>query len=200
MTSFWPITSYLVAYLATVCNCVIYLSFTQHDPAGSCSPGGSAGNFIMFRSATDGQRNNNKMFSTCSMNSIRPVLQTKSTCFECKCWSLNREHLVNVVLYLCSSFHCYHRCYILLVLGLGNAVLGYYGTSMCCADMEQFFIKHLYTDCYQEIPYSGKLSWIGRLYWLNYCLIYVHVGTFWILTCYLQQHYKGGQERFPTHN
>ena len=58
---------------------------SQHDPlSGSCAPGGSVGNFIMFRSATDGQQANNRMFSTCSLDSIRPVLQTKSNCFECK--------------------------------------------------------------------------------------------------------------------
>ena len=38
----------------------------------------------MFRSATDGQQENNKRFSLCSINSIRPVLETKSDCFECK--------------------------------------------------------------------------------------------------------------------
>ena len=52
--------------------------------SGSCAPGGGAGNFIMFPSATDGQQTNNKMFSTCSLGSIRPVLQTKSSCFEGK--------------------------------------------------------------------------------------------------------------------
>ena len=54
----------------------------QHDPAGTCSPGGSLGNFIMFPQATDGALENNRRFSTCSRDSIRAVLESKAEdCF-----------------------------------------------------------------------------------------------------------------------
>lgn len=54
---------------------------SNHDPAGTCSPGGSQGNFIMFPQATDGALTNNKLFSSCSINEIRRVLDTESGCF-----------------------------------------------------------------------------------------------------------------------
>ena len=56
---------------------------TQHDPSttSTCSPGGSRGNYIMYPRATDGTDSNNNQFSQCSIDSIRPVLQTKSGCF-----------------------------------------------------------------------------------------------------------------------
>ena len=43
----------------------------------------------MFSSATDGQRPNNKQFSSCSLDRIRPVLETKSDCFESECCFLS---------------------------------------------------------------------------------------------------------------
>ena len=59
------------------------LSLAQHDPlSGECAPGGFLGNFIMFRSATNGEQTNNRRFSSCSLNSIRPILMSKADCFE----------------------------------------------------------------------------------------------------------------------
>lgn len=57
---------------------------SPHDPSttSSCSPGGSAGNFLMFPRATNGQLPNNRLFSPCSVDSIRPVLQSNSECFS----------------------------------------------------------------------------------------------------------------------
>ena len=66
---------------SSLTNYVIPHSPFQHDPRGSCSPGGSQGNFIMFPQATDGALPNNDEFSSCSRDNIRAVLQTKSDCF-----------------------------------------------------------------------------------------------------------------------
>ena len=57
-----------------------------HDPA-SCRPGGSRGNYIMFASATSGDRDNNNKFSPCSVKNISAVLDAvadnkKYNCFQ----------------------------------------------------------------------------------------------------------------------
>ena len=71
------------------------LSF-QHDEEGlnpSCTPftdnGSPNGNFIMFASATEGTKNNNRNFSSCSIRKIGDVLrvvvneqQGKINCFQ----------------------------------------------------------------------------------------------------------------------
>ena len=49
----------------------------QHDSGDSCTPytsrGSSAGNYIMFASATSGERSNNRKFSSCSKGNISAV-------------------------------------------------------------------------------------------------------------------------------
>ena len=53
----------------------------QHDPPGPCAPGGAEGNFIMFASATDGSRPNNRLFSQCSRGSMGQTIDVKGNCF-----------------------------------------------------------------------------------------------------------------------
>lgn len=43
----------------------------------------------MFPQATDGSQTNNELFSSCSINSIRPVLETKASCFTGKYMSFD---------------------------------------------------------------------------------------------------------------
>ena len=50
----------------------------QHDPAGECSPGPPDGNYIMYASATDGNR---KEFSPCSRESMGRTIDVKGSCF-----------------------------------------------------------------------------------------------------------------------
>ena len=62
----------------------------QHDYPQECRPGGSSGNFIMFASATSGDRPNNSKFSTCSIGNISNVLDAiednkKRNCFSGEC-------------------------------------------------------------------------------------------------------------------
>ncbi|CAL8109487.1 unnamed protein product [Orchesella dallaii] len=47
---------------------------SPHDYPNKCRPGGSDGNFIMFASATSGDRPNNSKFSECSIRNISSVL------------------------------------------------------------------------------------------------------------------------------
>ena len=50
----------------------------QHDPDDKgCTPGGSAGNFIMYDKATTGDRPNNDRFSSCSIKSIETNVNDK---------------------------------------------------------------------------------------------------------------------------
>ncbi|WAR29091.1 ADA10-like protein [Mya arenaria] len=53
---------------------------SNHDPEGdaTCSPGGSAGNYIMYARATSGLLLNNDEFSSCSISQINPVLDSKA--------------------------------------------------------------------------------------------------------------------------
>ncbi len=58
----------------------------QHDYPQECRPGGVRGNFIMFASATSGDRDNNNQFSHCSKSNISAVLDAiaegrKPNCF-----------------------------------------------------------------------------------------------------------------------
>lgn len=47
---------------------------SPHDYPSDCRPGGQQGNFIMFASATSGDRPNNSRFSSCSIGNISQVL------------------------------------------------------------------------------------------------------------------------------
>ncbi|XP_075971481.1 disintegrin and metalloproteinase domain-containing protein 10-like isoform X2 [Anticarsia gemmatalis] len=47
---------------------------SPHDYPSECRPGGQQGNFIMFASATSGDRPNNSRFSSCSIGNISQVL------------------------------------------------------------------------------------------------------------------------------
>ncbi|KRT80735.1 hypothetical protein AMK59_4955, partial [Oryctes borbonicus] len=60
---------------------------SPHDYPLECRPGGQSGNFIMFASATSGDRPNNSKFSTCSVGNISQVLDAieeskKKNCFS----------------------------------------------------------------------------------------------------------------------
>jgi len=60
---------------------------SPHDYPSECRPGGKAGNYIMFASATSGDRDNNNKFSHCSKSNISAVLDAitdgrKANCFE----------------------------------------------------------------------------------------------------------------------
>jgi len=60
---------------------------SPHDYPEACRPGGTKGNFIMFASATSGDRDNNNKFSRCSVHNISAVLDAvvedrKTNCFE----------------------------------------------------------------------------------------------------------------------
>ncbi|CAH1186905.1 unnamed protein product [Phyllotreta striolata] len=59
---------------------------SPHDYPPECRPGGPNGNYIMFASATSGDRPNNSKFSTCSVGNISNVLDAivekkKRNCF-----------------------------------------------------------------------------------------------------------------------
>ncbi|KAG1654923.1 Disintegrin and metalloproteinase domain-containing protein 10 [Nymphon striatum] len=59
-----------------------------HDFPSQCRPGGAMGNYIMYSSATSGERPNNSKFSPCSIRNISAVLtaifikRTKTNCFQ----------------------------------------------------------------------------------------------------------------------
>jgi len=61
---------------------------SAHDYPIECRPGGVAGNYIMYSSATSGERLNNNKFSPCSMRNISSVLtavfneEGKVNCFQ----------------------------------------------------------------------------------------------------------------------
>lgn len=60
---------------------------SPHDYPSECRPGGLAGNYIMFASATSGDRPNNSKFSNCSIRNISNVLDAieeskKRNCFK----------------------------------------------------------------------------------------------------------------------
>lgn len=65
----------------------VHVSLPQHDYPPECRPGGANGNYIMFASATSGDRPNNSKFSTCSVGNISNVLDAiednkKRNCFK----------------------------------------------------------------------------------------------------------------------
>nr|XP_024215817.1 disintegrin and metalloproteinase domain-containing protein 10 [Halyomorpha halys] len=60
---------------------------SPHDYPTECRPGGLKGNYIMFASATSGDRPNNSKFSSCSVGNISKVLdaieiEKKANCFK----------------------------------------------------------------------------------------------------------------------
>lgn len=60
---------------------------SPHDYPADCKPGGLEGNYIMFASATSGDRPNNSKFSKCSIGNISNVLDAivdnkKRNCFN----------------------------------------------------------------------------------------------------------------------
>ncbi|XP_048748711.2 disintegrin and metalloproteinase domain-containing protein 10-like [Ostrea edulis] len=62
---------------------------SPHDTGSICAPGGDQGNFIMYASATKGNRPNNEHFSKCSRDNITRVLDAvvnsrygKTNCFK----------------------------------------------------------------------------------------------------------------------
>lgn len=61
---------------------------SPHDFPADCRPGGPQGNYIMYSSATSGERSNNNKFSLCSIRNISSVLNailhadSKDNCFE----------------------------------------------------------------------------------------------------------------------
>lgn len=61
---------------------------SPHDFPTDCTPGGPQGNYIMYSSATSGERANNNKFSSCSIRNISSVLHailaadSKDNCFE----------------------------------------------------------------------------------------------------------------------
>ena len=60
---------------------------SPHDYPEECRPGGNNGNYIMFASATSGDRENNNKFSPCSVKNISAVLdavvdERKHNCFQ----------------------------------------------------------------------------------------------------------------------
>ncbi|KAK2704523.1 disintegrin and metalloproteinase domain-containing protein 10-like [Artemia franciscana] len=60
---------------------------SPHDYPVSCRPGGQGGNYIMFASATSGDKPNNSKFSICSVGNISQVLDAvhegkKKNCFS----------------------------------------------------------------------------------------------------------------------
>lgn len=61
---------------------------SPHDFPADCRPGGPQGNYIMYSSATSGERSNNNKFSSCSIRNISSVLHailsadSKDNCFE----------------------------------------------------------------------------------------------------------------------
>lgn len=64
----------------------MFTFFFQHDFPPECRPGGLDGNYIMFASATSGNRPNNSKFSKCSIGNISNVLDAiednkKRNCF-----------------------------------------------------------------------------------------------------------------------
>ena len=64
---------------------IVTISF-QHDYPPECRPGGKIGNYIMFASATSGDRYNNNKFSECSKKNVSAVLDAitegrKTNCF-----------------------------------------------------------------------------------------------------------------------
>ncbi|KAL9986011.1 hypothetical protein ACROYT_G000064 [Oculina patagonica] len=56
---------------------------SEHDPdTTECSPGGQAGNFVMYSRASDGHEPNNFLFSPCSKRKISPIISMKGPqCF-----------------------------------------------------------------------------------------------------------------------
>lgn len=71
----------------------------QHDPV-ECQPNGEEGNYIMYQHATDASHPNNDRFSECSINDMRPILESKAHyCFTGKssCWENLEDFRISMV-------------------------------------------------------------------------------------------------------
>ncbi|XP_071164094.1 disintegrin and metalloproteinase domain-containing protein 10-like [Mytilus edulis] len=68
---------------------------SSHDPIGHpiCSPDDDDGNYLMYAYASEGSKPNHNKFSTCSINSMHPVIINKGWCFS----SYNGPHCGNFV-------------------------------------------------------------------------------------------------------
>lgn len=71
-------------------------------PPGECRPGGLHGNYIMFASATSGDRPNNSKFSSCSIANISQVLDAmsiskKRNCFKGRYLSIERRRIFVII-------------------------------------------------------------------------------------------------------
>jgi disintegrin and metalloproteinase domain-containing protein 10 len=62
---------------------------SPHDYPAECRPGGPTGNFIMFSSATSGDRPNNSKFSQCSIRNISNVLDAIDDTKKRNCFKVN---------------------------------------------------------------------------------------------------------------
>ena len=94
-----------INYNKPLTNAVIMLTFThelghnfgsEHDPAtGTCSP--QDNKYIMTANANDGTKTNNYMFSTCSIQSMRPIVITRGQNSQTGCFRLADDNCGNYV-------------------------------------------------------------------------------------------------------
>lgn len=78
---------------------------SPHDFPADCRPGGLNGNYIMFASATSGDRPNNSKFSGCSVGNISNVLDAivenkKRDCFTGEWHPMSEIYLNNLFVFL----------------------------------------------------------------------------------------------------
>ncbi|XP_076081631.1 disintegrin and metalloproteinase domain-containing protein 10-like [Mytilus galloprovincialis] len=77
-----------INYGNDVTTAVSYVTFAHeighnfgslHDESSNltCAPGGSSGNYIMFAQATAGTKSNNVLFSSCSISSMAPMVESR---------------------------------------------------------------------------------------------------------------------------
>ena len=83
MVCFFIIIIIIIVIITIIIIIVIFFWSSQHDPdSAQCSPGGKAGNFIMYSRASDGHEPNNLLFSPCSKRQIALVISRKGAdCF-----------------------------------------------------------------------------------------------------------------------
>lgn len=73
---------------------------SQHDFPPECRPGGLHGNYIMFASATSGDRPNNSKFSKCSIGNISNVLDAIEDNKKRNCFTGKEATYFNVLLFI----------------------------------------------------------------------------------------------------